>query len=73
VDWIFYCHSYLEMKKLKLVVIKFMNYVLIWWDQSVISRRRNEESPVASWEEMKVLIRRQFVPNHYYRDLYMKL
>jgi hypothetical protein len=50
-----------------------MNYVLIWWDQSVISRRRNEERPVASWEEMKVLIRRQFVPNHYYRDLYMKL
>jgi hypothetical protein len=22
---------------------------------------------------MKVLMRRQFVPNHYYRDLYMKL
>jgi hypothetical protein len=44
------------MKKLKLVVIKFMNYVLIWWDQSVISGRRNEERPVASWEEMNVLM-----------------
>jgi hypothetical protein len=26
-----------------------------------------------SWEEMKVLMRRRFVPNHYYRDLYLKL
>jgi hypothetical protein len=25
-----------------LVVIEFMEYALIWWDQIVISRRRNE-------------------------------
>jgi hypothetical protein len=39
----------------------------------VISRRRSGEMPVASWEEMNVLMRRRFVPHHYYRDLYMKL
>jgi hypothetical protein len=38
----------------------------------VISRRSGER-PVASWEEMKVLMRRRFVPNHYYRGFYMKL
>ena len=73
VDWIFDCHNYLEAKKVKLVVIEFMDYALIWWDQNVISRRRSGERPVASWEEMKVLMRRRFVPNHYYRDLHMKL
>jgi hypothetical protein len=73
VDWIFVCHNYSEAKKVKLVVIEFMNYALIWWDQNVIIRRRSGERPIASWEEMKVLMRRQFVPNHYYRDLYMKL
>jgi hypothetical protein len=57
VDWIFDCHNYLETKKVKLVVIKFTDYALIWWDQNVISRR-SEERLVASWEEMKVLIRR---------------
>jgi hypothetical protein len=57
----------------KLVVIKFTDYALIWWDQNVISRRRSGERPVASWDEMKVLVRRQFVPNYYYRDLYVKL
>ena len=35
----------------------------------MISRRRSGERLVASWEEMKVLMGRRFVPNHYYRDL----
>jgi hypothetical protein len=37
------------------VVIEFMEYALIWWDQIVISKRRNEERPVQTWREMKVL------------------
>ena len=73
VDWIFDCHNYLEAKKVKLVVIEFTDYALIWWDQNVINRRRSGERLVVSWEEMKVLMRRRFVPNHYYRYLYMKL
>jgi hypothetical protein len=73
VDWIFDCHSYSEQKKGKLVIIEFTEYALIWWDQLVISRRRNGERPVQTWGEMKVLMRRRFVPNHYYRDLYLKL
>ena len=73
VDWIFDCHNYSKAKKVKLIVIEFTDYALIWWDQNVISRRRSGERPVASWEEMKVLMRRRFVPNHYYRDLYLKL
>jgi hypothetical protein len=73
VDWIFDCHSYFEQKKVKLVIIEFTEYALIWWDQIVISRRRNGERPVQTWGEMKVLMRRRFVPNHYYRDLYLML
>jgi hypothetical protein len=72
-DWIFDCHSYSEQKKVKLVRIEFTEYALIWWDQIVISRRRNGERPIQTWGEMKVLMRRRFVPNHYYRDLYLKL
>jgi len=58
VDWIFNCHSYSEQKKVNLVIIEFTEYALIWWDQIVISRRRNRERPVQTWGEMKVLIRR---------------
>ena len=56
------------MKKVKLVVIEFIYYAMIWWDQNVISRRRSGERRVASWEEIKALMRRRFVPNHNYRD-----
>jgi hypothetical protein len=68
VDWILDCHNYSEVKKMKVVVIEFIDYTMIWLDQNVISRR-SEKRLVASWEEMKVLMRRQFVPNHYYTDL----
>ena len=56
-----------------MVVIEFSNYAITWWDQLVMSRRRNRERPVETWDEMKSLMRRRFVPNHYYRDLYQKL
>ena len=39
----------------------------------MIGRRRNGERPIVSWLEMKVLMTRRFVPNHYYRDLHLKL
>jgi hypothetical protein len=73
VDWIFDSHSYSKQKKVKLVINEFTKYALIWWDQIVISRRRNGERPVQAWGEIKVLMRTRFVPNHYYRDLYLKL
>ncbi|KAH9649369.1 hypothetical protein KPL70_025952 [Citrus sinensis] len=72
-EFIFDCHNYSEAKKVKLVVIEFSNYAITWWDQLVISRKRNRERPIETWDEMKSLMRRRFVPNHYYRDLYQKL
>ncbi|XP_059446591.1 uncharacterized protein LOC132178154, partial [Corylus avellana] len=38
-----------------------------------MNRRRNHERPIETWEEMKAIMRRRFVPSHYYRDLYQKL
>ncbi|XP_052197121.1 uncharacterized protein LOC127804307 [Diospyros lotus] len=73
IEMIFECHNYSEAKKVKLAVIEFTDYAIIWWDQLVLSRRRNGERPVATWGEMKTLMRRRFIPNHYFRDLYQKL
>ena len=39
----------------------------------MINRRRNGERSIRSWEEMKVVMRKRFVPSYYYRDLYRKL
>uniref|UniRef100_A0A2N9GWQ7 CCHC-type domain-containing protein n=1 Tax=Fagus sylvatica TaxID=28930 RepID=A0A2N9GWQ7_FAGSY len=62
-----------QEKKVKLAVIEFTDYAIIWWDQLVTNRRRNNERPVETWGELKALMRRRFVPSHFYRDLYQKL
>jgi len=72
-EFIFDCHNYSDAKKVKLVVIEFTDYAIVWWDKLVLSRRRDRERPVETWREMKALMRKRFVPNHYYRDLYQKL
>ncbi|KAL5550756.1 hypothetical protein UlMin_000932 [Ulmus minor] len=72
-EMVFDCHNYSEIKKVKLAAIEFTDYAIVWWDQLLINRRRNREPPVDTWEEMKMLIRKCFVPNHFYRGLYQKL
>jgi hypothetical protein len=73
VELIFECHNYSKEKKVKLIVIEFSDYAIICWDQLVTNRRRNHERPIETWEEMKAIMRRRFVPSHYYRELYQKL
>ena len=73
IELVFDCHNYSEEKKVKLAVIEFTDYAIIWWDQLVTNRRRNYERPIETWGELKALMRRRFVPSHYYRDLFQKL
>lgn len=39
----------------------------------ITSRHRNYERQIDTWDEMKAIMRRRFVPNHYNRDLYNRL
>ncbi|KAI3469143.1 hypothetical protein Pfo_025806 [Paulownia fortunei] len=68
-----------EMKRMmrteleQLAVIEFTDYVIIWWDQLLKERRKNHERLVETWDEMKVIMRRRFIPSYYHRELYNKL
>ncbi|XP_038973002.1 uncharacterized protein LOC120105029 [Phoenix dactylifera] len=73
VEHVFECHNYSEEKMVKLAIVEFHDYASIWWDQMVTSRRRNGERPIGAWDEMKAVMRKRFVPSHYYRDLHRKL
>ncbi|GKV49075.1 hypothetical protein SLEP1_g55846 [Rubroshorea leprosula] len=73
VELVFDCHNYFKLKKVRLAAIEFSDYALVWWDQLVMNRCRNREHPIETWEEMKAVMRKQFVPSHYYRELYKKL
>jgi hypothetical protein len=72
-EFVFDCHNYSEKKKVKVAVIEFSEYAITWWDKLVINRRRNRKCPIDTWEEMKVVMRKRFVPSYYYRELYKKL
>jgi hypothetical protein len=72
-ELVFDCRHYSETQKVKIAVIEFTNYAVIWWDQLVIGRSRNGECPIATWEDLKAVMTRHFVPNYYYRGLYQKL
>ena len=43
VEFIFECHNYSKEKKVKLAIIEFTDYAIIWWDQLVMNRRRNHK------------------------------
>ena len=46
---VFDCHNYSELKKVKLAVIEFSDYAIVWWDQLVLNRRRNREYLIETW------------------------
>ena len=73
VDMVFDCHHYSEEKKVKLAVVEFTDYAIIWWDHLVMIRRRNQEHPIMTWKEIKVVMRKRSIANHSYRDLHNKL
>ena len=73
VELVFDCHNYSELEKVKFATIKFSNYSIIWWDQLLLNRRRNRKRQIETWEKMKTVIWKWFVPDHYYQGLYHKL
>jgi hypothetical protein len=52
VEMIFDIHRYYEKKKVKLAVVEFTDYAMVWWERLVVERRRNRERPVSTWEEL---------------------
>ncbi|PKI55023.1 hypothetical protein CRG98_024584 [Punica granatum] len=73
VELVFDCHNYSEEKKVKLAAVEFTDYAIVWWDKLVKERRRNHERHIETWEEMKTVMRKRFVPSYYYQDLHLKL
>ncbi|XP_016681105.1 uncharacterized protein [Gossypium hirsutum] len=73
IELVFDCHNYSKIKKVKLAVIEFSDYAMIWWDQLTTSRRRNGERPISTWAKIKAVMRRRFIPSYYHRKLYQKL
>ncbi|RYQ91036.1 hypothetical protein Ahy_B09g096907 [Arachis hypogaea] len=59
-----------EEKKVRLVQANFSDDARIWWTELGRSRRRYGKSPICSWEKMKKIMRRQFVPSSYHNEFF---
>lgn len=68
VDQIFDGQRYTEAKKVRAASIEFTGYALIWWNQLCRAGGRPE-----SWNQMKSIMKRRFVPEHFTRTLYTRL
>ena len=73
VEKFFSCHTLTEERKIKLATLEFTDYALVWWDQFQKERRRYREPMLETWEELKRVLRRRYVPSHYHRELLNKL
>ena len=73
IELIFDSHNYSKENRVRLVVVEFQDYTLVWWDQLVTSKRRNYERPIDTWDDLKALMRRRFIPGHNHRDLFQRL
>ncbi|XP_019431653.1 PREDICTED: uncharacterized protein LOC109338795 [Lupinus angustifolius] len=73
IEQVFECHNYSEEKKVKVAALEFKEYAMVWWDQFQKERRRCGAEPVDSWDEMKIVMRKRFVPASYQRDIHNKL
>ncbi|KAF8021452.1 hypothetical protein BT93_G1786 [Corymbia citriodora subsp. variegata] len=79
IDWlhaverVFEFKSYSDEKKCKVAVLKFKKYASLWWENQKNQRIREGKSRVKSWEKLKKLMKKRFLPVNYKQDLFLKL
>ncbi|XP_024009610.1 uncharacterized protein LOC112084607 [Eutrema salsugineum] len=72
IELLFNCQQFTRINRMKIATTEFYDYAFCWWDQVVTTRRRNQQFPSDTWEEMKSLMRKRFVPCHYHRELHQR-
>ena len=73
IEQIWTCHNFPEHRKVQLAALEFQGYAMVWWDTLVKDRRRNLDPDVATWAQMRALMRTRFIPAHHTRDLHQRL
>ncbi|KAK5820315.1 hypothetical protein PVK06_025361 [Gossypium arboreum] len=62
-----------EEEKVQLATLGFSDYALSWWIQLGIDCQRNRERIIETWNELKQVMRKRYVPSHYYREVLTRL
>ncbi|VFQ83899.1 unnamed protein product [Cuscuta campestris] len=62
-----------DEKKGKIVALKFRKYASTWWSNIKTKRSRDEKPPVDTWQKMKTLLKKKFLPTEYVRENFARL
>jgi len=73
VEKVFEWYEYSEERKCKVAALEFTNYALLWWENLKIQMRRDGEKEITTWETMKRVMKKRFVPDYYKQELYIRL
>ncbi|XP_056856520.1 uncharacterized protein LOC130505937, partial [Raphanus sativus] len=63
---------YSEENKVQMATAKFCGHALIWWNQLIRWRRFDGKEPVETWHKLRTLMRREYVPRQYYKEVLQK-
>jgi hypothetical protein len=66
-------HNLSDQHRVNLASVEFSGYALTWWNQVQENQLELGLGYINTWEEMKRVMRRQFVPSSYQRDLQNRL
>jgi len=72
-DQIFRVHHLSDQRCVNLASMEFSGYALTWWNQIQENQLVLGRERINTWEEMKQVMRRRFVPSSYQRDLRNRL
>ena len=72
-DQIFRVHNLSDQRRVNLASVEFSGYALTWWNQIQENQLVLGCEHINTWEEMKQVMRRRFVPSSYQRDLCNRL
>jgi len=64
-DQIFRVHNLFDQRRVNLASVEFSGYALTWWNQIQENQLMFGREYINTWEEMKQVMRRQFVPANY--------
>ena len=71
VDQIFNENHVNDQAKVDLVILGFLEYANTWWHK--VCKNYDQGPLVASWMDIKTLVRTRFVPPSYRKELLLKL
>ncbi|XP_033139487.1 uncharacterized protein LOC117131481 [Brassica rapa] len=72
IELIFSSQHYAERKKIQMATAEFCGHALRWWNQLIKCRRLDGKEPVETWLKLRALMRREYVPRQYHKEVIQK-